>query len=440
MRRARPSFRRKVLTVTSVVVGLGAVLTLGIAYLYFSLVHTGSAPNGGSGNSVSPTPAKPACATVKFPDADRLGDVAWVDSGALFMVDLGTCQQTVVLGSGATSPVRFSPDGTWLAFGDGQVVPAAGGTVQRPLGSAVTTWEWSPIGDVLAGVTQGGGVVTAGPEQAVEELLPDGANVAHLFFSPNGRRLAIDRVGEGIQVIDLSTAKADTVFHESDPHRVPEVAGWSPDGRWILYRRGPVGEDGGPLDTVPADGGPWFNVFDPVLPYRDFLSGCGSQVALSAGPELAVTEGGKQIVLSGPPDWSFHNLTNDFTRSWFWPACSPDGRWVAITDTFNQTELANDTIPRALWLLAADGSSRRLLVPGTHLALEAPRWSSDGTVIMAIDRSGKRWSSPGRLFLVRINPGSGRLLALAGPIAELGSAPGIGGHQLWSDTSDWYRP
>jgi hypothetical protein len=27
-----------------------------------------------------------------------------------------------------------------------------------------------------------------------------------------------------------------------------------------------------------------------------------------------------------------------------------------------------------------------------------------------------------------------------GPIADLGSAPGPGGHQQWSAISDWYRP
>jgi hypothetical protein len=126
-------------------------------------------------------------------------------------------------------------------------------------------------------------------------------------------------------------------------------------------------------------------------------------------------------------------------RSWFWPACSPDGRWVAATDSYNQKESANHTIPRALWLLASDGSSRRLLVPGTNGAVEFPRWSSDGTVILVVLRTGSRWSSPGSLLLVRVDPTSGRLVKLVGPIVDLGSAPGPGGHQQWSAISDWYR-
>jgi hypothetical protein len=396
------------------------------------------APPSPSRSIVSVPPTKPACPTARLADAARLGEVAWIQAGSLEVIDLGTCRQTLV-GTGAAPPVRFSHDGRWLAFGDGRVVPSAGGAVQQPFGSPLQTWEWSPTADVLAGVSETGGVLIAGPGRGPTALLPGGSRVGHLAFSPDGRRLAVDRVGQGIQVLDVATGNVRTVFPQPDAARVPEVAGWSKDGRWILYWRGPVGKEGGPLDAVPSSGGPWVNVFDPVLPYRDFLSSCGSRIAVSAGAGREVSVG-KQIVLTGPPDWAFHDLTDDFSRSWFWPACSPDGRWVAATDTYNQEESAKHAIPRALWLLASDGSSRRLLVPGTNGALEFPRWSSDGTVILVVLRSRSRWSAPGSLLLVRVNPSSGRLAKLVGPIADMGSAPGPGGHQLWSAISDWHRP
>ena len=44
---------------------------------------------------------------------------------------------------------------------------------------------------------------------------------------------------------------ADVVLSQY-PKLTPEVAGWTPDGRWILYWRGPVSKNGGPLDAVPA--------------------------------------------------------------------------------------------------------------------------------------------------------------------------------------------
>lgn len=431
----RGDLRRFVILV--VVAGLAVGAYIGV-FVYLTRQAPPRPPPVASSASPKASPRKPACPTARLPDAARLGEVAWVADGALTTIHLRTCRQTTVVGADAAPPVRFSPDGAWLAIGNGAVVPAVGGTVQTPFGSPVTGWEWSPSADVLAGVTESGGVLLAGPGRGAQALLPDGSMVGHLAFSPDGSLLAIDRVGRGIQVLDVATGKVRTVLPQSDPARVPEVAGWSPDGRWILYWRGPVGKAGGPLDAIPVSGGPWVNVFEPVLPVRDFLSWCGTQMALAAGSGQAVSEG-KQIFLSGPPDWSFQGLTDDFTRSWFWPACSPDGRWVAVTDTYNQKDSPNNSIPRGLWLLAADGSSRRLVVPGTHGAPEFPRWSSDGTVILVILRSGSRWSSPGSLLLVRIDPTSGRPVKLAGPFADLGSAPGKGGHQRWSEVTDWYR-
>ncbi len=389
-------------------------------------------------SSVSPT--KPACPSSGLAHADRLGEAAWIDAGTLTVIDLGTCRQVVLVSSGAAPPVRFSPDGKWLVFGQGRMVLATGGVVQRPFGTVIRSWEWSPNADVLAGVTQDGGVLIVRPGGGPETLLRDGSGVHHLAFAPDGRSLAIDRVGQGIQVLDVTTARAArTVFHESDPAKVPEVAGWSADGRWVLYWRGPVGKGGGPIDAVSSSGGPWVNVFEPMLAYRDSLSFCGSRIALSVGVGLAVSEG-KQIVLTGPPTWAFHNLTDDYTRSWIWPACSPDGRWLAATDTFNHKESADNTVSRGLWLLSTDGSSRRLLVPGSRGAPEFARWSSDGSFILVVMRSGNSWSSPGNLVLVHVNPRSGRMVKRFSPITQLGPAPGPGGHQEWAAISDWYRP
>ncbi len=440
----RASTHRRVLVAAGILAGIVASIGL-IAAVYLVLVSLfrplrpiRPLPTS-SPVKVSVSPMRPACPTARLADAARLGEVAWIDSGTLVVVDLGTCRQAVVVSSGAAPPVRFSPDGRWLAFGDGRVVSVAGGAVQQPFGSPVQAWEWSPAADVLAGVTPKGGVLIARPGSGPQPLLPDGSGVHHLAFAPDGRQLAVDRLGRGIQVLDVAAARASTVFQEPDPAKIPDVAGWSPDGRWVIYWRGPVTKGGGPLDAVPSSGGPWVNLYDPVLPYRDFLSSCGRQIALTAGAGQEVSVG-KQIVLTGPPTWAFHDLTDDFTRSWFWPACSPDGRWVAATDTLNGKESANHTTPRGLWLLASDGSSRRLLVPGTKGAPEFPRWSSDGSVILVALRSGSRWSSPGSLLLVQVNPRSGRLVKLAGPIANLGSAPGPGGHQEWAAISDWYRP
>jgi Anaphase-promoting complex subunit 4 WD40 domain/WD40-like Beta Propeller Repeat len=425
-------------TFVAVVALAGLGLVAASYFMLIPLVRPSTSSTASPSASGTHSPRKPACPTQVLHDASGLGVVASIADGELTLIDLGSCKQSVLVASGAAPPVRFSPDGQWLAFGKGSVVPVAGGQVQKPLGSPISKWEWSPSEDLLAGVTAHGAVRTAQPGGQAADVLPEGSGVHQLAFSPDGHRIAVDRVGIGVQVVDLATGKTRTVFSEPDPAKAPEVAGWSPDGRWVLYWRGPVRKEGGPLDAAPLSGGPWVNVFDPVLPYRDFLSTCGKSIAVTGGSGKDVTVG-KQIVLNGPPAWRFRNLTSDFTRSWMWPACSPNGRWLAATDSFNQSESANRTIPRALWLLASDGSSRRFLVPGTSGAIEFPRWSSDGTVIMVILRSGHKWSSPGSLLLVKVNPKSGKLVKRAGPFGDLGSAPGPGGHQEWSEVTAWYQ-
>jgi hypothetical protein len=435
-----PMHRRRRFRVAFVAaVALAGMGLVAASYLMLlPLVRPSSKSTESPSASASHSPTKPACPTQSLRRASGLGMVASIVAGQLTLLDLSSCKQSVLVASGATPPVRFSPDGRWLAFGKAQVVRVAGGPVQQPLGSLIRAWEWSPAEDLLAGVATHGGVQTADPGGQTVVLLPDGSRAHDLAFSPDGRRLAVGRVGIGIQVLEVATGKTRTVFAEPDPAKAPDVAGWTPDGLWVLYWRGPVQEGGGPLDAAPATGGPWVNVFDPVLPYRDFLSTCGRGIAVTGGAGEDVTVG-KQILLTGPPGWRFRNLTNDFTRSWMWPACSPDGRWLAATDSFNQTESGNRTIPRALWVLATDGSSRRLLVPGTSGAVEFPRWSSDGTMIMVILRSGHKWSSPGRLLLVKVNPRSGKMVKRIGPLGDLGSAPGPGGHQEWSDVTAWYQ-
>jgi WD40-like Beta Propeller Repeat len=436
-----PSGRRRGLTLVLVsTAGLFVAVGLAIA-VYLALVVQGRSlgPSNPEPVTAGASPSGGGCRTARLSANAGLGEVAWVEAGSLNIVDLDTCSDDVLLASGGAAPVRFSADGRWVAFGDGLVLPAAGGPVRRPFGSPVGDWEWSSTDDVLAGVTDRGALLVTRPYGEPDTLMPAGSGVGNPSFSPDGHRLAFDRSGTGIQVMEVSGGRARTILPVPDPSSVPEVAGWSPDGRWVLYWRGPVNPDGGPLDAVPAAGGPWANVFDPVLPYRDFIASCGGRIAVSIGSGQAVSVG-KQIVLTGPPGWDYRNLTSDFARSWFWPACSPDGRWLAATDTLSQDESANRTTPRGLWLLATDGSSRRLLVPGTEGAPELPRWSSDGSVILAVLRTRARLSSPGNLLLVRLTPRSGRASKIVRTTIDVGSAPGPGGHQGWADTIDWHRP
>jgi hypothetical protein len=392
-----------------------------------------------TGPSDTPTVALPDCPSTRLAGGGaHLGSVAWVDGGILTLLDLDTCEQRTLVAIGAAPPVRFSGDGQWVGYGDGEIVPADGGQIQSPIGR-VDAWHWSPTDDVVAGVTPGGGVVVGGPDQEQRTLLDDGSKVGDIAFSPDGTSLGVDIGGDRVAVVDATDGAMTTIYRVSPGTKAPpQVTGWTPEGRWVLFFSRFAGRTAVPLNTAPAAGGDWVNVFDPVLPYDDFVSWCGRHVALSGGAEETPSEG-NQILVSGPPGWRYENVSDDFSRSWIWPACSPDGSWIAATATPSHTESPPGRGIRALWVLSSDGRRRARITGAGNDAYEVPRWSADGRFLLVV-RRGLDPSSPGVLLLYRFDPKTGKTKRASGPVARIGSSPGADGHTDWSSTSDWYRP
>ena len=179
------------------------------------------------------------------PASKELGSVAYVDTpevkwpkpdrgGSLRVLNLDTCRVRVLVPRGAQPPVRWSHDGRWLAFGNGRVVAASGGKPTNPLG-AVVKWTWAPGGDVLAGITTHGGVLLGGPRIPVRRLLRDGSRVDNVAFDGSGQRLAVaqDRPSE-LSVFDLGSGEQTVLRRFSSWYAGVTVAGWSPNGRWVL--------------------------------------------------------------------------------------------------------------------------------------------------------------------------------------------------------------
>jgi len=395
----------------------------------------------------SPTPSVTlldpikGCQSPGFPDFRSLGTVAWVDSGALKVVDLPTCRQKTLVPNGVDRPVRFSSDGKWVAYGALSYVRASGGN-PTTVGGASRNWAWSPTGDRLAYVKPNGGVSVVQPGGTPKTVFaPSAGQAGHLAWSPDGSRLAVD-LQDRIVVVDVRRFIASTVFSTSGPG--PEVAGWTPDSKWVLFWAKPLGQAAGKvagraLDVVPATGGDWRNVFDSMLPYADFIDDCGNGIALAGGGRSQVSEG-KQILLTGPPAWSFHNVTQDYIRSWVWPACSPDAKWLAVTEIANHAESSFSGGIHPLWLLKLGTPKRTRVDPPNLGAYETPRWSSDGRTVLVVFREQNDWRAPGSLTLVEVDPATGKALQVADLGIDVGSAPGAGGHQHWAETSDWYRP
>jgi len=406
-------------------------------------------------------PASPRALGMEAPcpglSAGQLGSVAYVRGGALHVVDLASCARQVLATKGAAAPVRWSPDGRWIAFRSAAVISADGEEVLQPLGNQVYQWEWewSPASDEIAAVSRGGGVVIGGPGIEVRQLLPDGWGATSLAFDPSGKEIAVARfltsgrppdyqvVDQGVWVVDVATGAAKEVYRTPHGQLAPPVmAGWSPDGRWFLFwsdiqNSASIAADGLPLDAAPVAGGQAVTLTGALV-FRDFLSSCGSRLVLTSGGDRYVNVG-KHLISVEPDSWGSIDLSPVSARSWFWPACSPDARWVAATVAPSRYPRRFGRDPRSIWVVAADGSERLRLTDTPDVADELPRWSADGRYILFV-RRGLSWQASGSLYLAQIDPSSGSRMSLFGPIASLGPGGGYYGHSIWSETTDWYRP
>jgi len=347
--------------------------------------------------------------------------------------DLDHCKRSVLVAKDAAPPVRFSPDGTQIAFGTGTVVSVDGGQPSQPFGS-LSSWSWSPAGDQLSGIRGSRGVVWGNVGANRNELLKVAAE--SVAWSPTGAQLALG-VGNRVRVIGARGGPQETIYVGPKKDTM-DVVGWSPGGNWVLFFQRSPGRTAAVLDAAPTSGAGYHNVFDPVLPYADFLSWCKGTLALSGGGDHSLSEG-QQLLTSMPPSWRTHNLARDFRSSWIWPACSPDGSKIAVTLTPSHTERPPGEGRRSLWVIGVDGEPRRRLDFGSNKAIEAARWSADGRFVMAIERALPT-GSPGHVVLILVDPKTLKPVRTVGPIAIIPPAPGELGHERWTAVSDWYRP
>ena len=98
------------------------------------------------------------------------------------------------------------------------------------------------------------------------------------------------------------------------------------------------------------------------------------------------------------------------------PALSPDGRWVAVEVT--SYDMDEDTSSSQLWVLDADGSSRKQLTfaKGKN---SGPAWAPDGKSLAFI---AKRSGDVPQIFVIHPDGGEARQLTEM-PMAPSGRLP-----------------
>ena len=173
---------------------------------------------------------------------------------------------------GDPAPMLLSPDGTSVAVGDHDTADpdlvvvdlATGDVVRHPLPAArsIRPVAWSTDGGRLAYLADSSptnphiGHPLAG-DLVVLDLTTDetttmpGSGAVAAAFSPDGRRLAVERTSPpGVEVVDLATGRARSVFRGGS---LPGPAAWSPDGRLLA-----IGTEGTTfVDVVSSGTEPW---------------------------------------------------------------------------------------------------------------------------------------------------------------------------------------
>jgi Tol biopolymer transport system component len=340
----------------------------------------------------------------------------------------------------AGTPLAWSPDGRWIAFG-ADVIPAAGGKSCQPFGPGADDLGWAPAGGRMAGKSKVGAAVLGASGGRPQLVLK--SPFAEQSFDPSGTRVAVSTLSDlSVRVVDLRTGKRRLLYRSpSDAVGPPSNERWSPDGRWVLfetdgYSSASIAADGLPLLAVRARGGPAIRIERRVLRSQDFVQPCGSRsIVISAGFDRYVSAN-KRVDIASPPRWKPVHVSHDKTKSWYSATCSPDGKLVAATATTDRDEGAFDSVERSIWLLAADGSSRRLLVgkPGDGLSDEAPRWSQDGRSILYVEHPN-RSSSQARVYVIDVDTGRRR-----GSPAQFNIGLGYYGLHDWDGLMPWYQP
>ena len=369
------------------------------------------------------------------------GTAAYVSAGSLKIVDLGSCRARTLVARGAFGPLRFSRDGNWIAFGNGVVVPVAGGPVQRPLGP-VAHWAWSPTRDVLAGVTLGGAVVEGGPNRRAILREPRGWGAQSLVWSPDGATYFVGRArfhglpsADGAQQIvwfargEPPVAVYRTPRGELAPPLLVGVAGgyghlfFQPD----LQNSASLAADGLPL--VPLESARGMTIAPVVramLPQPGFLTPCGKRVVVAAGGGRDTTTNKRLVVATFAPGWDrfrVRGLSRDRSRAWVSPSCSPDGRSLAAAagpDSGGSSSLVRAR--RSIWVLSLDGRSKRQLTDPPHgWSDESPLWAANGKGILFTRQRGDR----GLLYAVHLDG------TLVGPLARVAGHGVSVGYALW---------
>jgi Tol biopolymer transport system component len=394
--------------------------------------------------------------------------VAYIQGGDLWVKELPEGEARPLTTSGNITTPRWSPSGQWLAYlkGDelGVVQRSGAGAMSLERGSPVSQFAWSPTSDTLAYSSRSGGLWVVSVSNWIEwEIVANpegvkGTGVGGLAWSPDGEWIAYEwrevltyLTYQGLWKIPVGGGERTELYVSGAPEKGEAmVAGWSGDGRFLLFWQGDILSasllaDGVPLYAVPAAGGTPVPLADAVLVFSDFVAvqpAGGEQVAVIAGGYRgAWTNKTLRVVLPATGEGETLTPPDQVASS---PAWSPDGQRIALSAMPDEGDLVGGEdarlgmMNRRIWVRTVDSDSQpRQLTNDPAYRDEHPVWSADGSHILFVRMDDRDQTS---LWLLPFGENAPHLV-----VDELGPLPGPAsgwfgyyGHVEWDRLFDWW--
>lgn len=377
--------------------------------------------------------------------------IAFVRHGNIWLIDTSTGRRTRLTRDGHDSIPAWTLRGTSLLF-------------QRQAGSRVETMRWQPeqgISQVRDGLwspnttavafTRPGSdtespttvwITRSGMTTRVTPIQPN-YRWAPLAWSRASTRLALARyaiprpVPPGQQIPPSSatlwvTAGALTSGQlkqlpmpslSSGHPGWPDLAVWSPDGRFLTVGVGPnmfcasCRADGRSYSVVPVRGGKVVSIGSALDPDEAISWAPSGSYVVVSGPAGRETYVGKHLIRVNPASGTRYTFSRDPSAADVEPAVSPDGAHIAFAR--GRAQDASSVSPvtliasRHVYVLDANRTRphihRLTFAPGW--TDESPVWSPDGKWIVFV-RWHRRVSKPAaaQLWVVQLNGTDAQLL------------------------------